>query len=77
LTNKWRVGSVGSKIVDQPTIRLLRRIIMDLEDQIRWGQEILKELKQAGIHPTVGVYDRSSAPGRLDAGGGQSHLLSM
>jgi len=36
------------QIVDQPTIRLLRTAIADIEEQLEWGQAFLNELRSSG-----------------------------
>lgn len=33
------------QIVDQPTIRIMRTIVLDLEEQIAWGEEMIRELE--------------------------------
>ncbi|MEH6993182.1 hypothetical protein V7075_10740 [Neobacillus drentensis] len=38
------------QIVDQPTIRILRSIIIDLEEQVAWGQEMIKVMQQANVY---------------------------
>jgi hypothetical protein len=38
------------QIVDQPTIRLLRTAIADLEEQLSWGQAFIAELRSTGIY---------------------------
>ncbi|KKI90853.1 hypothetical protein WQ54_18155 [Bacillus sp. SA1-12] len=39
------------QIVDQPTIRLLRSILIDLEEQVEWGQEMLQVIQHMNIYP--------------------------
>ncbi|MDF2960504.1 MAG: hypothetical protein K0S39_2239, partial [Paenibacillus sp.] len=39
------------QIVDQPTIRILRTLIADLEDQISWGGEMVSHLESSGVYP--------------------------
>jgi hypothetical protein len=39
------------QIVDQPTIRVLRSILLDLEEQVEWGQEMIKVIQQTNIYP--------------------------
>ncbi|TDG00821.1 hypothetical protein [Paenibacillus piri] len=37
------------QIVDQPTIRILRTLILDLEGQIAWGKQMIYELENNGF----------------------------
>jgi hypothetical protein len=39
------------QIVDQPTIRILRTAILDLEEQVAWGREFLAEVRASGVYP--------------------------
>ncbi|USK26858.1 hypothetical protein LIT32_15290 [Bacillus sp. CMF21] len=38
------------QIVDQPTIRILRSILLDLEEQVEWGQGMITVIQQANIY---------------------------
>jgi len=60
------------QIVDQPTIRMLRQAILDLEDQIAWGTELLAELRRAEADPAEGAEFASNIRGLLSAAGGVS-----
>lgn len=39
------------QIVDQPTLRILRTIVLDLEDQVAWGAELQRMLEASGAYP--------------------------
>lgn len=44
-----RHKSTTQQIVDQPSIRLLRTLILDLEEQLAWGEEMIVHLEQLGL----------------------------
>ncbi len=33
------------QVVDQPTIRIMRTLLLDLEDQVQWGKSMIEQLK--------------------------------
>ncbi|EXX85213.1 hypothetical protein BG53_09185 [Paenibacillus darwinianus] len=39
------------QIVDQPTLRILRTIVLDLEEQVTWGCELQRMLEDSGVFP--------------------------
>lgn len=39
------------QIVDQPSIRILRTMILDLEEQLAWGEQMIREVEASGIYP--------------------------
>lgn len=43
------------QIVDQPTIRMLRSILLDLEDQLQWGKEAIERLRSEGSWDEAGA----------------------
>lgn len=51
-----RHADATQQIVDQPTIRILRSIMLDLEDQIRFGQEMRRELERDSRYPDPGEF---------------------
>lgn len=61
------------QIVDQPTIRIFRTIIWDLEEQIKWAQELMAELQKANSHPDP-VEFKKKLQSYLDAAGGMDGL---
>jgi hypothetical protein len=44
------------QIVDQPTIRILKAAIVDLEDQVAWGTAYLEELRHSNIFPDPSLF---------------------
>lgn len=75
-----RHASKTQQVVDQPTIRLLKTMINDLEEQIQWGNEMLDELVQSGIHPpakefTDNLREILKASGGIDGSGNKSSDL--
>jgi DNA-binding ferritin-like protein len=58
------------QIVDQPTIRILRSVIADLEDQIEWGKEMIQDVKAEGIYPEGAKDFRTKMESFLSAAGG-------
>ncbi|WP_309121758.1 hypothetical protein [Paenibacillus sp.] len=58
------------QIVDQPTIRLLRTAMLDLEDQIAWGRELLASLRSASSEPEDGAEFAAKMRSFLAAAGG-------
>lgn len=58
------------QIVDQPTIRILRSILIDLEEQVEWGQEIIKVLLQTNVYPEGADEFREKLQSFLIAAGG-------
>jgi hypothetical protein len=62
--------SETQQIVDQPTIRILRPVIMDLEEQIAWGNEMITTIKQEGIYPDNAKEFEQKITSFLEAAGG-------
>jgi len=60
------------QIVDQPTIRILRQAILDLEIQINWGAELLADLRGDVQHPVEDVEFKERIQTFLTAAGGVS-----
>ncbi|MCS7458592.1 hypothetical protein N0M98_00445 [Paenibacillus doosanensis] len=58
------------QIVDQPTIRLLRTVVLDLEEQLAWGQEMIGHLQSSGIYDDQGGEFKARLTGFLQAAGG-------
>jgi hypothetical protein len=59
------------QLADQPTIRVLRTVIADLEDQIEWGQRMIVHLREQNIYPNPEEFrsqleDLITAAGDLD-----------
>jgi len=58
------------QIVDQPTIRILKGILADLEDQVEWGREMIKEIQEAHIYPDTNGQFMEKLTSFLRAAGG-------
>jgi hypothetical protein len=59
------------QIVDQPTIRVLRQAAYDLEEQVRWGEELLEALRSAGAYDEAATASfAAKLQACLDAAGG-------
>ncbi|UUZ86153.1 hypothetical protein LJK88_23685 [Paenibacillus sp. P26] len=58
------------QIVDQPTIRMLRTMILDLEDQLAWGGSMLRYLEESGVYPEGAGEFRKNMTAFLAAAGG-------
>ncbi|ULL17746.1 hypothetical protein DVH26_26775 [Paenibacillus sp. H1-7] len=58
------------QIVDQPTIRMLRSMILDLEDQLSWGEQMIVSLQQSGIYEDNGDQFKAGIASLLAAAGG-------
>lgn len=58
------------QIVDQPTIRILRTMILDLEDQIAWGEQMIRHIEDSGIYPEGAEEFRQNMLTFLTASGG-------
>ncbi|MFD0712327.1 hypothetical protein [Paenibacillus sp. GCM10027626] len=55
LLDTYRLHAAKTQqIVDQPTIRILRTIILDLEEQVAWGKRLLTELRAAATEDEQG-----------------------
>jgi hypothetical protein len=65
-------ASKTQQIVDQPTIRILRQAILDLEDQVSWGNELLAELRAAATCSEDGAEFSDKIRSFLAAAGGVS-----
>jgi hypothetical protein len=58
------------QIVDQPSVRLLRTTIADLEDQLAWGERAIQILvENRGLRGTVAPFENHLRSLLLDAGG--------
>jgi hypothetical protein len=57
------------QLVDQPTIRVLKMIISDLDDQVTWGKSMIAELTQRNVYPSADAF-RQQLKVYLDAAGG-------
>lgn len=68
-------------IVDQPTIRILRFIVLDLEEQVAWGREMIASVQAMGIYPDGAEEFKAKMQLFLSAAGGidglqeKSHVL--
>lgn len=71
-TYKRHIAST-QQIVDQPTIRVLQAILVDLEEQLAWGTAFLAELRQSGLFPDPGKFI-SNLSTIIDAAGGLDGL---
>jgi hypothetical protein len=60
------------QIVDQPTVRILRAAIFDLEEQVAWGEEFICELRAAHIYAEGAEEFKSKIQQFLTAAGGVS-----
>jgi len=60
----------AQQIVDQPTIRLLRAAILDLEDQLAWGAAWLAEQRESGAPVDKAEPFAAELRALLDAAGG-------
>ncbi len=59
------------QIVDQPTIRILKSIIGELEEQLAWGDEMLHALQELKVYPTDQAEEfKQKLATCLDAAGG-------
>ncbi|MFD1674424.1 DUF455 family protein [Alicyclobacillus fodiniaquatilis] len=62
--------STTQQIVDQPTIRILRTIVLDLEAQIQWGNEMIASLRAEGeAHEGLDEFKRNLQSLLAAAGG--------
>jgi hypothetical protein len=43
------------QVVDQPTIRIMRQILLDLEDQVEWGKSMIEHLKAEAAWDETGA----------------------
>lgn len=51
LLDAYREHSAKTQqIVDQPTIRVLRSVMLDLEEQLAWGREMIEALRSLNVH---------------------------
>lgn len=60
------------QIVDQPSIRILRQAILDLENQIAWGDELLGDLREDAQNPAEGMEFKTRIREFLATAGGVS-----
>jgi len=58
------------QIVDQPTIRIVRSILLDLEEQIAWGEQMIRHLRESGIYAHGGDAFQAHIASLLAAAGG-------
>lgn len=58
------------QIVDQPTIRILRSVIKDLEEQVEWGKQMMNEITEANLYPEGANEFKEKLIGFLAAAGG-------
>ncbi|MDF2646265.1 MAG: hypothetical protein K0Q73_2070 [Paenibacillus sp.] len=64
------------QIVDQPTIRILRSILLDLEEQVTWGGAVIAHLKNAGEWEEAGSEELCTLLKRcILAAGGMSNEM--
>jgi hypothetical protein len=59
------------QVVDQPTIRIMRTLLLDLEQQVEWGKSMIEQLKTEAAWDETGAIAFSTTLQRcLEAAGG-------
>jgi hypothetical protein len=58
------------KIIDQPSIRILRTAILDLEEQVAWGREFLEEIRSSDVYPDLSPEFTANIQACLQSAGG-------